>query len=91
MNETSYKYPVAFAVVQVFSVISCCYVFYFVCIRWLAVRLEIMSAVVVLGAALFSVQARDSITGAIVGLSVTYALKVCTVLLSFDNSFVQVK
>lgn len=50
-----------------------------------------MSAVVVLGAALFSVQARDSITGAIVGLSVTYALKVCTVLLSFDNSFVQVK
>lgn len=44
--------------------------------RWLAVRLEIVGAVVVLFACLFAVLARDTINPATVGLSISYALQI---------------
>lgn len=44
--------------------------------RWLAVRLEIVGALVVLFAALFAVLDRDTISPAVVGLSISYALQV---------------
>lgn len=44
--------------------------------RWLAIRLEIIGAFVVLFASLFAVLARDSISNAIVGLSISYALQI---------------
>ncbi|XP_058453712.1 multidrug resistance-associated protein 1-like [Malaya genurostris] len=48
--------------------------------RWLALRLEIVGALVVFFAALFAMLARDTIGAATVGLSVTYALQISTVL-----------
>ncbi|XP_053385666.1 multidrug resistance-associated protein 1-like [Mercenaria mercenaria] len=44
--------------------------------RWLGFRLEIMGAVIVLAASLFAVVERNNINGALVGLSVSYALQV---------------
>ncbi|XP_052813608.1 multidrug resistance-associated protein 1-like isoform X2 [Mya arenaria] len=44
--------------------------------RWLGIRLEILGAFVVLGAALFSVLERENINSSIVGLSVSYALQI---------------
>ncbi|KAK2141833.1 hypothetical protein LSH36_1034g00008 [Paralvinella palmiformis] len=44
--------------------------------RWLAVRLELVSNLIVLFASLFSVIGRDHLTPGIVGLSVTYAMRI---------------
>ena len=43
--------------------------------RWLGFRLDLLSAFVVLGAALFTVLGRDTLTAGIVGLSLAYALQ----------------
>ncbi|XP_062705317.1 multidrug resistance-associated protein 1-like [Aedes albopictus] len=48
--------------------------------RWLAIRLEIVGALVVFFAALFAMVSRDSIGAAMVGLSITYALQISAVL-----------
>ncbi|XP_053694450.1 multidrug resistance-associated protein 1-like [Sabethes cyaneus] len=48
--------------------------------RWLAIRLEIVGAVVVFLAALFAMLSRETIGAAMVGLSITYALNISTVL-----------
>jgi ATP-binding cassette, subfamily C (CFTR/MRP), member 1 len=48
--------------------------------RWLGVRLEILGSFVVLAAALFAVLARNDIDPAIVGLSLTYALQVSSLM-----------
>lgn len=50
---------------------------------WLGVRLEIVGSLVVLSAAMFAVLARDTIGGAIVGLSITYALQISGILSFF--------
>ena len=47
----------------------------FVCSRWIAVRLELLANFLVLAAALFSVLS-DTLTGAGIGLSLTYSLQV---------------
>ncbi|XP_060605432.1 multidrug resistance-associated protein 1-like [Ruditapes philippinarum] len=44
--------------------------------RWLGFRLEEMGAVIVLAASMFSVLERNNINGALVGLSVSYALQI---------------
>ncbi|XP_063585006.1 multidrug resistance-associated protein 1-like isoform X1 [Penaeus indicus] len=44
--------------------------------RWLAVRLEFIGNIMTFSAALFAVMSRGSISGGIVGLSVSYALSV---------------
>ncbi|XP_046577437.1 multidrug resistance-associated protein 1-like [Haliotis rubra] len=44
--------------------------------RWLAFRLELMGNVIVLAASMFAVASRDSLSGGIVGLSVSYALQI---------------
>lgn len=44
--------------------------------RWLALRLEIIGSFVVFFASLFAVLGRDTLTGATVGLSISYALQV---------------
>ncbi|KAG0238515.1 Multidrug resistance-associated protein 1 [Actinomortierella wolfii] len=44
--------------------------------RWLQIRLETIGALVVLGAALFAVLARDTLDPSMVGLSLSYALTV---------------
>lgn len=44
--------------------------------RWLAVRLEMVGALVVLFAGLFAVLARATISPAMVGLSISYALQI---------------
>ncbi|KAF9971484.1 Multidrug resistance-associated protein 1 [Actinomortierella ambigua] len=44
--------------------------------RWLQIRLETIGALIVLGAALFAVLARDSLDPGMVGLSLSYALTV---------------
>ena len=44
--------------------------------RWLGIRLEFLGNMVIFGAALFAVLARGHIDGAVVGLSVSYALQV---------------
>lgn len=50
-------------------------------IRWLGVRLEIVSGLVIFFSALFAVLGRETISGgAIVGLSVSYALQITSVL-----------
>ncbi|KAK3596927.1 hypothetical protein CHS0354_002489 [Potamilus streckersoni] len=43
--------------------------------RWLAVRLEILGAVVVVAAGTFAVFGRETLNGAIVGLSISYAIQ----------------
>ena len=49
--------------------------------RWLGFRLDVISACIVLAAALFSVLSRNTLTGGIVGLSISYALQVALSLL----------
>lgn len=44
--------------------------------RWLGFRLDIMSGIIVLAAAMFAVLGRNSLSGGIVGLSISYALQV---------------
>ena len=44
--------------------------------RWLAIRLEIVGSFLVFFAALFAVLSRESITEAVVGLSISYALQI---------------
>lgn len=44
--------------------------------RWLALRLDIIGSLVVFFASLFAILGRDSLTGAAVGLSISYALQV---------------
>lgn len=51
-----------------------------VAIRWLGVRLEIVSGLVIFFSAMFAVLGRETISGAIVGLSVSYALQITSVL-----------
>ncbi|KAL1397170.1 hypothetical protein pipiens_009960 [Culex pipiens pipiens] len=48
--------------------------------RWLAIRLEIVGAMVVFFAALFAMLSRETIGAAMVGLSITYALQISAVL-----------
>ena len=44
--------------------------------RWLGFRLELVGALVVLAAALFAVIGKDTLSGGLVGLSISYALQV---------------
>ncbi|CAG0924587.1 unnamed protein product [Notodromas monacha] len=44
--------------------------------RWLAIRLELIGAVLVFFASIFAVLGRDTLSGGLVGLSVTYAMGV---------------
>ncbi|KAK3596925.1 hypothetical protein CHS0354_002487 [Potamilus streckersoni] len=44
-------------------------------LQWLAVRLEILGAVVVVAAGTFAVFGRETLNGAIVGLSISYAIQ----------------
>lgn len=48
--------------------------------RWLAIRLEIIGGFVIFFAALFAVLARETVSGSLVGLSITYALQITSVL-----------
>lgn len=48
--------------------------------RWLAVRLEMLGAIIVFAACLFAVLARETISPAIVGLSISYSLQISQVL-----------
>jgi hypothetical protein len=44
--------------------------------RWLGVRLDLVSAIVVLVATLFAVTGRESVSSAVLGLAVVYAIDV---------------
>ncbi len=44
--------------------------------RWLGFRLEFVGSAVVLAAAIFAVAGRDTLSGGLVGLSISYALQV---------------
>lgn len=48
--------------------------------RWLAIRLEVIGGFVIFFAALFAVLSRDSVAGENVGLSITYALQITSML-----------
>ena len=50
--------------------------------RWIAVRLETLGSLVIFASAIFAVTGRETISPAIAGLSVSYALQV-TQLLNF--------
>lgn len=52
------------------------FTYFFLVYRWLAIRLEFIGNSVVFFACLFAVLGRDTLTGGIVGLSITYALNV---------------
>ena len=47
--------------------------------RWLGFRLEILGGLVVFAAAVFAVVGRNTISGGIVGLSISYALQVTAI------------
>jgi len=51
----------------------------------LGFQLELLGAFIILAAAIFAVLARDSITGGIVGLSITYALQVIFAYVLFNG------
>lgn len=59
--------------------------------RWLGVRLEIVGSFVVLAASLFAVLARDTIGEAEVGLSITYALQVSSIMSFFVRMTTEVE
>ena len=59
--------------------------------RWLGVRLEIVGSFVVLAAALFAVLARETIDEAIVGLSITYALQISSLMSFFVRMTTEVE
>ena len=44
--------------------------------RWLGVRLELLGSVVVFAAAMFAVIGKNTLSGGLVGLSISYALQV---------------
>lgn len=59
--------------------------------RWLGVRLEIVGSFVVLFASLFAVLARDTIDEASVGLSITYALQISSLMNFFVRMTTEVE
>lgn len=59
--------------------------------RWLGVRLEIVGSFVVLAASLFAVIARDEIDEASVGLSITYALQISSLMSFFVRMTTEVE
>lgn len=59
--------------------------------RWLGVRLEIVGSFVVLAASMFAVLARDTIDEASVGLSITYALQISSLLAFFVRMTTEVE
>ncbi|XP_067675074.1 multidrug resistance-associated protein 1-like [Haliotis asinina] len=53
------------------------YSFYSFCaLRWQGVRLEVIGNIIVLAASLFAVMSRDTLSGGLVGLSVSYAIEI---------------
>ncbi|XP_046577414.1 multidrug resistance-associated protein 1-like [Haliotis rubra] len=51
--------------------------FYALCaLRWQGVRLEVIGNIIVLAASLFAVMSRDTLSGGLVGLSISYALEI---------------
>lgn len=59
--------------------------------RWLGVRLEIVGSFVVLAAAMFAVTARYTIDEAVVGLSITYALQISSLMAFFVRMTTEVE
>lgn len=59
--------------------------------RWLGVRLEIVGSVVVLSASLFAVLARETIEPSMVGLSITYALQISSLMSFFVRMTTEVE
>ncbi|XP_048239473.1 ATP-binding cassette sub-family C member 2-like [Haliotis rufescens] len=53
------------------------FTFYASCaLRWLGVRLEIIGNIIVFAASLFAVMSRDTLSGGLVGLSISYAIEI---------------
>lgn len=59
--------------------------------RWLGVRLEIVGSVVVLAAAMFAILARETIEEEVVGLSITYALQISSLMSFFVRMTTEVE
>ncbi|CRL02864.1 CLUMA_CG015851, isoform A [Clunio marinus] len=59
--------------------------------RWLGVRLEIVGSIVVLAASLFAVLARETIDSSIVGLSISYALQISSLMSFFVRMTTEVE
>ncbi|XP_067674237.1 multidrug resistance-associated protein 1-like [Haliotis asinina] len=57
------------------------YSFYsFSAVRWQGIRLEVIGNIIVLAASLFAVMSRDTLSGGLVGLSVSYAIEITATL-----------